>query len=539
MPQLELALQPKQWDLLDLITNSPAAVIGVGGGRGAAKSSGIDRCALTLMYEQRDCLCCMVMRNWDQVLRYHIEAIRRDYPWLEKDLKVSAPAKLRIGRAEMDFSYAENYDDVERRFRSANYRYIFVDQAEQFSERELREMRKACRSAGRHPAKMILSFNMRGAGIVSLRKWFREPKELNRGESPEDYAFLKFNPWDNVEWVRPALEHDGYTVADYYAWTDEQRKEYAATRGIYTRQLASDDEAIRAADWEGSWDSIEGAYFANSFDLDSARIPPGLAETMRKSWATHWLGQDWGKAHFCATYWAYRVTLSPSEALRYLNWKLEKAINVSVIFREMIVSEMESTEVAQSIVDATPATERERYRSFFLSPDAFGERDSTHTIASKESKVLRSYGMPGAARADNDRKGGWGLMASLFQASKGKGWGTDREGRRFQYEEALLVSSECAELLRTIPMLMRDPKNIDDVLKTDKGAARIEQDVGDAARYLLKSMLSPRRKTEEDVYQEKMVAATPVERMMLAFRHEQRKMQKKRKFYPPSWRKNL
>jgi len=56
----------------ELIEDSPAVVIGVGGGRGAAKSSGIDRIAITLMTE-RPTLCCMVMRTWPQLLTFHLE----------------------------------------------------------------------------------------------------------------------------------------------------------------------------------------------------------------------------------------------------------------------------------------------------------------------------------------------------------------------------------------------------------------------------------------------------------------------------------
>lgn len=533
MDKVEIALQPKQWELLRLIEKSPHVVIGGGGGRGSAKSSGLDRIAITLMYQQREALCCMVMRNADQVFRYHIEPIRREFPWLERNLKTSWPAKLKIGKSEMDFSYAENYDDIERRFRSANYRYIFVDQAEQFSERELREMRKACRSAGRHPAKFILSFNMRGAGIQSLRKWFYL-REYNKDERAEDYAFIKFNPWDNVEWVRPALESDGYTDRDYYRWTDEQRREYAATRGEYTRQLASDDEVIRAADWFGDWDSLEGAYFANSFDLESTRVSPEIVAAMDKPWASHWIAQDWGKSHYCATYWNYRVTLPPSEVKRYLGWDVAQPINAVCTYREMIVSELTSVEVARKIVESTPQAERERHKAFFLSPDAFGERDSTNTIASQQSKELRAYGMPGAQRADNDRVGGWNLMSKLLKATKFHA--VDPETGPLA--DVWLISSECAELLKTMPVLLRDPKNLDDVLKTDKGQAKIEQDVADSIRYALKSMLAPKKKTDEDVYRERMSTAGNAERMMIAFRHEQKK-QAKRQILPPSWRRNL
>ena len=282
---VEIALQPKQSKLLRLIKQDPAPVIGVGGGRGAAKSSGADRCVITLMYEQ-SMLACMVMRNFDQVFKYHIEPIRRDFPWLEGQLKTSMPASLRVGSSQLDFSYAENMDDIIRRFRSGNYDLIVIDQAEQFSGREIREIRKATRSRGGRTAKIVLLFNMRGSGIQDLRRWFHL-HEVNKDEDPNDYKFLKVNPWDNVEWVRAALKEDGYTVVQYYSWPDDQRKEYAARRGPYTRQLATDDEVIRKADWDGDWDSLEGSYFANSFDLESTRIPPALVEAIRKPQSAH------------------------------------------------------------------------------------------------------------------------------------------------------------------------------------------------------------------------------------------------------------
>jgi hypothetical protein len=370
---------------------------------------------------------------------FHLEAIRRDYPWLSSGLKVSPPAVLHIGTSTLEFKYAENYDSVVVAFRSGNYDLICIDQAEQFTEREIREMRKACRSAGGGIPKTLLVFNMRGASIQTLRKWFYL-HEVNKDEDPKDYAFLKMNPWDNVEWVRAALKEDGYSVEDYYRWTDEQRKRYAAERGPYTRQLASDDEVIRQSDWEGDWDSLEGAYFANTFDLESVRCSSSMCLSLDKVWSTHWLGQDWGKTHFCATYWAYRVSFKPSEAMEYLGWELEKQINITVVYREMIVNQMEAVEVAQSIVNCTPEAERSRCKRFFLSPEDV--TDDPNSIGSQESKRLHQFGMPGASKADNDRKGGAGLMGALFKATKGHGWGVDKDGKRFQYDDAILISSE-------------------------------------------------------------------------------------------------
>ena len=512
-----------------------ASIIGVGGGRGAAKSSGADRVVVTIMHERR-LLACMVMRNFDQVFKYHIEPIRRDFNWLEDKLKTSMPASLKVGRSQLDFSYAENMDDIIRRFRSGNYDLIVIDQAEQFSWREIAEIRKATRSKGGKPAKLLLLFNMRGAGIQDLRKRFHL-LEYNKDEDPSEYSFLKVNPWDNVEWVRAALEEDFYTVDDYYGWSDEQRKQYAATRGPYTKQLATDDEVIRKADWEGDWDSLEGAYFANSFDLESVRIVPSLADKFKRPWANHWMAQDWGRTHWCATLWALRIALKPSEAKELLGWDLTKPINLTVIYREMVCNEKEAPEVAQDVLDCMLADERAKIKSYFLSPEEV--TDDQNSIGNQQSRVLRKAGVVGAQKADNDRKGGYGLMSSLFKATKGCGWGVDKDGHRFQYDDAILISSECAELLKAIPVLMRDPKDLDDVLKTDKTAAKLEQDLGDACRYLTKSMLSPKRKTTDDIYQEKMETATPQDRMMIAAQHVWKQQVKKEKpIVRPSWRRD-
>ena len=478
MPKVvKIGLQPKQGRLLEMLKDEDAPCIGIGGGRGAAKSSGADRVAITLLTEQPGTLACMMMRNWDQIFKYHIEPISRDFEWLAKSIKRTMPASLKIGKSQLDFSYAENLDDIERRFRSANYKYIFIDQAEQFSEKEIREIRKANRVKGGGKAKIVLLFNMRGAGIAGLRKWFYL-HDVNKDEDPNDYAFLKVNPWDNIEWVRVPLEEDGYTEYDYYHWTDEQRKAYAAERGPYTKGLATDDEVIRKADWEGDWDSLEGVYFSNSFDQEATRITADMAEHLNKPWASHWLAQDWGKTHNCATYWAMRIHLSPSEAKTQLGWDVPDGINVTTIYREMIVNEMDPAQVARSIIDSTPEPERKQHKAFFLSPEE--ATDDPNCVGSQQSKVLRLAGMPGAIKADNERIGGWMLIDKMLRATKGRGWGVDKEGNRFQYTDALLISVECQELLAAIPILMRDPKNLDDVLKTDKGSARIEQDVSDA-----------------------------------------------------------
>lgn len=471
----------------------------MGGGRGGAKSAAIQRIALSLMMEE-PCVICIVMRNYDQVRKYHIEPMMRSFPDIEQFM-IQSKSKLKIpvkgGYSEIDFSYAENLVDVERRFRSANYKYIFVDQAEQFIEPELREIKQANRFAGaaQGVCKTVLAFNMGGAGIQTLRKWFHT-KEYGKLERPEDFEFVHVYPWDNVEWVRSALLEDGYTERDYYSWSNEARMAYAEVRGDYTKNLNSQDEALRQRDWFGSWESLEGAYFGRVWDrAASLTSSPDVGAKILKAWSNRWLSQDWGKAHFNATFWTGRHTLSPLEIAELFGWKVDKPVGVVYTYREMIRSELTSSEIAREIVNLTPQEERRQVKRFFLSPDAFGERDSEDTIAIKQGKELRPYELPNPEMADNDRIGGWALMSNLMLETKRIASPLTADGRNnWQGGDIWLISGECPALLEAIPVLMRDRKNIDDILKTDKGQARIEQDVADAIRYGLKSMLAPNMK---------------------------------------------
>ena len=205
---IPIRLQPKQWKLYEKLTKGKARIIGAGGGRGSAKSGGIDRIALTLMMEQPGITICIVMRTYEQLRKYHIDPLLRTYPQLKDHyLKTSKKLTLPNG-SQLDLGYAENYDAVEEFFRSANYKYIFLDQGEQFLELEIREMYKACRwpSGG---AKMAISHNMGGVGIQTFRKWFHS-KEYQPRENPDNYDFVKFNPWD----PRPNGLKNGYLSAN-------------------------------------------------------------------------------------------------------------------------------------------------------------------------------------------------------------------------------------------------------------------------------------------------------------------------------------
>lgn len=504
----EIRLFPKQAELLDQLEHGKARILGLGGGRGASKSSSIDRVALTLALENPGIVLAIVMRNADQVRKYHVEPIMRTWPDLQQWMHYSHN-KLIIPHqgkpSQLDFTYSESMEDTKRRFRSANYKFMFLDQSEMWMGEEIREMMNANR--GTSGAKTVLSFNLGGIGIQDHKNWFHDRK-YNERDTPENYSFIKINPWDNVVWAYDALKADGLTEEDYYGWTDAQRFDYFVRFTEYGRQLNSLDDAIRNRDLLGDWNSLEGAYFGRVFDYKATLISSDTAQSVLRPWDPRWISTDWGKTHFCSSHWHGRTLLSPLECRKMLGWDVPRPLNVVVTYRRMIVNEQTSTQVGKALVDATPLRERERIMRYFLSPDAFGNRDSEHTTADLLTMEMRRYGMPQAERADNTRKPGWQLMYTLLNNTRI--WADPSRTAEMMAEAGdtvWLISSECPELLDTIPLLMRNEKDLDDIVKTDMSQTDLKMDVADDVRYGLLSMLAEGIKPQKALHAEQMLSA--------------------------------
>lgn len=505
MPHIHL--YPKMGELIDAIEKSKATVIGVPGGRGSGKSRGLDDIALTLGLENPHTLMAVVMRNFDQVYKYHVEPIVSAYPDIQDWMRFSMPTKLMIPNgSRIDFSYAESLEDVKRRFRSGNYRYLFVDQAEQFTGEELREMMLANRDS--RGAKTVLSFNMGGIGIQDLRNWFHL-KKFNEREDPENYACIHMYPWDNVYWALPTLEASGLTEEDYNSWTDAERFQYFITQTEYGRKLNALDDSVRARDLLTSWDTLEGAFFGRVFDLKATMKAAEVAEGVIRSWDSRWMSTDWGKTHFCSTHWHGKTLMTPSEVKRTLGWDVPIPLNVVSTYRRMIVNEQTSTQVGKALVERTPLREREQLTNYYFSPEQFGDRDSENTTADLVGMELVKYGMPAPEPADNARKVGYGLMYTLLNNTRI--WATPPDKRTAEMEAEAgdtvwIISTECPEILEAIPLLMRNVKDLDDVVKTDLSQADMKMDVADDVRYGLLSMLRPGEKPAKVKHAEKLMA---------------------------------
>lgn len=455
---LRLQFQPKQGAFDELLEHSLASWDGYGGSRGAAKSGYIRRGMLRRRLEYPGTSGQIIRRVWEDVRLNHVDKFFEEFPALlpyyhvaEHEVTIPTP---KGAPSKIKFDSAETETDIKRKAYGPEFMDIFVDQAEQFSESELKLLKTSCRWPGTplHRCKFGLFFNPGGKGAALLRRVFHT-REYHEREEASDFAFQQAYGWDNVEWSRDALRADGLeefigtgTPKDYYQWSDKERFEYFITRSQYGRELNALPQAMRLGHLLGSFDKFAGQYY-DVFDVSKHVVPCADLD----SWLPRWLGIDWGRTHNAVCLWNAREGV------------------ITKTYREMALTGRSPKALAQEIVDRTPEDERKLIDAIYLSHDAFAERTSPDTIASQMGEVFRHNHMPEPTSVDKDVAGGAMLLYEVLRSCQ---WQID---------------PSCEELIECLPMVTRDEDEWEKPVKFDG------DDAFEAARYSLKMRLRPAR----------------------------------------------
>lgn len=484
---VDCSLQPKQYKLFTLLrARGPNAAtwIGYGGSRGGGKSGGIRRCAVALALSEDGIIVWIFRRVFDDLKQDHIDQFWKDFADLKDFHRVSDHEILLPNGSKIKFVYAETKDDVIRKFRGPEAKYIFIDQAEQLSEEELNRIHSANRLPGALPGecKTICCFNPGGVGTEFLRRVFWL-KQYKGQEQASDFAFIQAYGWDNYEWFSGL----GLSVAAFYAMSSEARFQLFIEQTDYGRKLNALPSALRLGELLGSFEHFAGQYFAGVWDEDKCVLPASVARAMIQPWWTCWMAQDWGFADHAAHLWLASGKMSPSDAAKHLAIATDWPIEVVIVYRELIVQEMAEADLAMKFVDMTP--DDEQPERFFLSPDAWAKKGSANTVAEQFQAILERHHFPLPEMADNDRIGGWRLLYNGFrQSSSLRGASVDAE--RARQGPLLFVSADCPGVISSVPLAVRDEDDLNDVVR----APTLWEDVTDALRYAYKSMLAPRSK---------------------------------------------
>jgi len=503
---LRIHLQPKQDTLYSLLTTTgkeSATIIGFGGAKGGGKSAGSDNCALLLAAELGNqypgLQITIIRRVFNDLKSNHIDKIFEAHPELRDRYTDKDGLKLHNG-SRIVFAYAETAGDVERKFRGGfESPFIFVDEAQQFTERELQDMEMAARwtqtSKGLPPGfcKLVLLFNPGGKSSEYLKRIFWT-KSYRGKERPTSYAFLHVFGWDNYEWFRGQVEIE---ETDFYDLDSDARFQLFVTETSEGRKYDAFPDAIRSGYLLGNFDSFEGQYFAGAWDEQLCTLTKAQIEAIVKPWWVRWMAQDWGFGDHASHGWYVSGKLSPSEWVQHFGGTTDYAMDVVIRYREHVIANRPEADMATDVVAMTPQHERREIKRFFMSQDGFGQRAKQmggHTVGEQWTRIMRRYEMPSPETADQNRVMGWRFMYNLLRQANLRGTNISEE--RAKQGPAFFVSQECPEAIAAIPAAQRDPDDPDDV---ERVAGALWEDVTDEIRYGLHSYLNPQSKAPRDI----------------------------------------
>lgn len=234
--------------------------------------------------------------------------------------------------------------------------------------------------------------------------------------------------------------------------------------GQYRLALANLPKAIRLALEDGSWDVVEGQYFTEWDRRVHVIAPFDLPEFWSRA-----RGYDFGYAKPMCCLWGA--------------WDGDGNL---YIYRELYGPGMLPEEQAKRIVGMTRRKGvREKVLYTVADPSIWARTGAGPPIADQ----LRDAGLP-TRKANNARIDGWVRLRQYLKI--------DRATKR----PKVFIFATCANLIRTLPMLVHDKDNPED-LDTDG-----EDHAADAFRYLVMSRPPPsRQKPKEPDTVEARIAA--------------------------------
>ena len=497
---------------------SPAKYRLFGGAAGPGKSKALLMEAILQAHEHAGANTLLLRRTFPELEQSLLLYFRRDAPReLYRSFNESKHVVTWWNGSTTRFGYCAREADVYQ-YQGAEFLFIGIDELTLFTLRQWQFLtsRNRCPIPGAFPS-MAAATNPGNIGHAWVKALWIDRQPAPGMEHPEeydpaDYDFIAARVWDNPI--------------------------YAADEN-YLKTLRALPSHLRRAFLDGDWTVFAGQYF-DRFDFSRHVVRPETIEW--KTWWPRWISIDWGFEHPAAAYWhcALPAGTAPSPSgviptevdarfdLRrdvvgyasterrnlssYEDFALdaaqERALGFRaqtshpsardespgriVTYREYVTHRTPPRELAREIVARSRdgVGGAERIDAIYLSPDAFARRTDEASIAEQMGDVFVAAGFPRPVPADDDRVGGWMLMYQMLDAGE---W---------------MIGENCAELIRTLPNLVRDPARIEDVEKMDG------DDPADAARYGLKSRYGARRAgggVEHLPYEARMAARVTAE----------------------------
>ena len=254
--------------------------VAFGGARGGGKSWAVRTKAKLLALRWPGIRLLIVRRTVPELMHNHVEILRKELrdiaKWNEKERQL----RFRNG-STISFMYCAGDRDLDR-LQGVEYDVIFLDEATQLSEKQMRAITACVRGVNGFPKRVYYTCNPGGQGHGYIKRIFID-RRYEPGEDPEDYAFIQSLVTDNTALMRSQPE--------------------------YVKMLETLPPRLRDAWLYGKWDVFQGQFFSELRDDPEHYKDRRWTHVIEpfhppEEWSV-WRSYDWGYAKpFSCGWWA-------------------------------------------------------------------------------------------------------------------------------------------------------------------------------------------------------------------------------------------
>ena len=436
--------------------------VGYGGARGGGKSWAVREKARLLALRWPGIKILIVRRTMPELERNHIQYLT---PMLRGIAKYNEQKKVYkfANGSTIGMMYCEKDKDLDR-LQGADYDVIFIDEATQLTEHQLRSIAACNRGTGAFPRRIYYTCNPGGPSHAYIKRLFVE-RRFQGDENPDDYTFIQALVTDN----------DALMSAD----------------PDYVKVLDNLPEKMKAAWRYGSWDIYDGQFFDDFRDIPASyasRLNTHVIDPFEPpaNW-TYYRSYDYGyNKPFSVGWWAVDFDGILYRILELYGCTNEPDTGVKW------TADQQFAEVAR--IEHEHPYLRGRKITGIADPAIWTKDGSGISIAERAAQH-HIYFTP----ANNDRINGWAQCHYRLQF--------DERGVPQMY-----VFSNCEAFRRTVPTLMYDDVKVEDI------NTKMEDHVADEWRYMC--MARPTRPTMAPQTKPKLI--DPLDMLPAARRNRRR-----------------
>ena len=393
----------------------------------------------------------VIRRNADDLADW-VDRAHKMYPYAKvtgkpATIKFPSGAIIRCGHLKDESAYTK--------YQGHEYQRILIEELTQIpSEESYLKLISSCRSTvkGLDP-KVFCTANPGGKG----HQWVK--RRFIQGHKPE-----------------VAFKEGSSRYRMYIPATVDNNPTLMENDPDYVNFLDNLPEPLRSAWRHGDWDIFAGQYFTE-WNPKMHIIPETLANKFGygQEYNKKYIGIDWGFAAPFACIW---IEVTPD--------------NRVFCYRELYGTEKHPTEWGQEIMNMTGDEE------IFMSlgdPSMWARNpmswNASHTPMHTDKSIATALGefVPNLVPANNSRVIGWRNMAQLMHHKKGL------------LPNFFIIDKACPNLARTLPEMIRDDKNPEDIDTT------LEDHICDAVRYSLTHIQAPAKPAPKKLMLQQQIEA--------------------------------